>query len=376
MRAEVIRASELSREDIALWRDLQESNQSLRSAFFTPCFTQTIAAVRDDVRVARLRGGSETVGFFPFHACPRGVGRPVGLRLSDFHGVLMRDGSQWNARELVEICGLGSWHFRQVPKSQEPFSELSFASWSSPYVDLTQGFDQWVADRRKAGSDLIPQIRRKARKIEREVGPLRFEWHSDCERVYSQLREWKSDQRRRTGSSDPFRQAWINAAIDRIRHTQDEDFAGVLSALWVGDELAAAHLGVRSKTTLHCWFPTYNAAYSRYSPGLILMLEMVRACPENGQERFDLGKGDERYKTGLMTGAVEVTEGWVASGLFGRARHGAWYGARRLARSAPLRRVYDIGKRSVRRVRYLFEGDPPSERASSENRRVESSHRD
>jgi CelD/BcsL family acetyltransferase involved in cellulose biosynthesis len=72
----------------------------------------------------------------------------------------------------------------------------------------------------------------------------------------------------------------------------------VLSA---GGRPVAIHFGLRSAATLACWFPSYDVALAKYSPGLMLHLFMVEAAATAGVHRLDLGKGDEEYKTVLGT---------------------------------------------------------------------------
>jgi CelD/BcsL family acetyltransferase involved in cellulose biosynthesis len=62
---------------------------------------------------------------------------------------------------------------------------------------------------------------------------------------------------------------------------------------------------------LHWWFPAYDRKFSQYSPGIILLLRMAQALALDGVRAIDLGKGEARYKSALMTGAVELREGFV-----------------------------------------------------------------
>jgi CelD/BcsL family acetyltransferase involved in cellulose biosynthesis len=52
---------------------------------------------------------------------------------------------------------------------------------------------------------------------------------------------------------------------------------------------------------------------SAYSPGLIHFLKLAEAWPQVGVTRFELGKGDERFKWNLATDSQEMIEGSVAS---------------------------------------------------------------
>jgi CelD/BcsL family acetyltransferase involved in cellulose biosynthesis len=80
---------------------------------------------------------------------------------------------------------------------------------------------------------------------------------------------------------------------------------------------------------LTCWFPAYDPAYARFSPGLLLHLRMAEAAAADGIAYLDLGRGQKQYKDSLKTRELSVSEGWVTR------RHPVAFGHR--ARRAPVR---------------------------------------
>ena len=161
---------------------------------------------------------------------------------------------------------------------------------------------------------------------------MRFEFHADDDRVFQTLLDWKSRQYRRAKHTDILAFRWVVELLDRIRHHQDKAFAGVLSALYFGDRLAAVHLGMRSRNVLHYWLPAYDEELARHGPGLICLLEIIKAAASRGIGRIDLGKGLEPYKTQFMTGATGVAEGTVVCRALPRLMHQIQHGARGLQR--------------------------------------------
>ena len=332
MKITVVPANRLTDADLARWSEMQQADPSLWSPCFRPEFVEAVAALRSDVEVGVLEEPGQVCGFFPFQRGRWKIGRPVGEPLSDFHGVIARAGVAWSAEELVRGCGLNAWRFDHLPADQPPFCSHCRAETPSPWVDLSRGFDAYRQQRERAGSGEVARIERIRRVAERQVGPVRFEFHSTDDRVFDTLLRWKSQQYRRTRYVDVLAFPWVVGLLDRIRRRQGEAFSGLLSALYLGDRLAAVHLGMRSYGVLHYWFPAYDPELGRHSPGLICFLEIAKAAASLGVQRIDLGKGLEPYKTRLMSDASVVAEGSVTCQPVLRAIERAAQGGRRLAR--------------------------------------------
>ena len=148
-------------------------------------------------------------------------------------------------------------------------------------------------------------------KAAREIGPLRFETHTTDWEVFQTLIDWKSAQYRRSKIVDSFSFGWKGAILERIIQDSTDALGGMLSTLYFGDHLAAVYLNLRSYGTLHGWFPAYNRAFYPYSPGSILLVELVKSAESLGICHVHLGKGQETYKTGFASSAVSVAEGSV-----------------------------------------------------------------
>ncbi|MCX7592526.1 MAG: GNAT family N-acetyltransferase [Fischerella sp.] len=317
MRVTVIPGKSLTSEHSLLWSSFQQANSELSSPFFCPEFTSAIAAVRKDVWVGIVEEAGKIVGFFPFQRRKiRSLGYPIGGRLCDYQGLVIKPDVTWDAAELIHGCGLKIWKFDHLIGSQLPFHKFHRYKTHSPVISLSDGYNAYDLEQRakpnwKARSNWIQEVSRKARKIEREVGPLRFQAHVADTALLRLLMRWKSDQYRRTGAFDCFAVDWIVRVVERIHATQQKNFAGVLSALYVGDEVAALHFSMRSQSVWHSWFPSYDRKFEKYSPGLILLLKMVESAQTLGLQTIDLGKGGESYKQRVANAAVPLAEGSV-----------------------------------------------------------------
>lgn len=169
------------------------------------------------------------------------------------------------------------------------------------------------------------------------------------------LMDWKSAQYRRTGRSDRFAHPWITHLVQQLFHTRSEQFAGILSVLYADGRPVAGHFGLRSGRVLACWFPAYDPAFSKYSPGLILHLRMAEAAAADGIAYLDLGRGQKEYKDSLKTRELAVSEGWVTR------RHPIAIGHR--ARRAPVRAL----RNAVLARPELFEAGRQDPQADGQN---------
>lgn len=347
----LVEARDLSEEDLAIWSDIQRNSPALDSPFFRPEFTQVVTSVRDEVEVGILHKEDRPVGFFPFHRTREGVAHAVARRLSDLHGVVVAERTSWSAEKLLDGCGLRAWYFDHLIQAQSAMQPFHWRLLESPYLDLREGFEAYAEDLRERGSRQLPQVLRKARKLEREVGPLRLEFHAESDQAFESLRKWKAEQYRRTRRLNIFEYDWVIELLDRMRRTQAAEFGGVFSVLYAGDRIAAVHLGIRSQRVLHWWFPSYSQELAQYSPGLILLVELAKVCQRLGIGRIDLGRGDERYKASLSNGAFRIAEGAVDRRRVTRAVWWTWHACKEGARNSRFRPVLEVPLNVSRRFR-------------------------
>lgn len=351
MRAvEVLRPRDLKDDHWTAWANLQVGNPHFDSAFYAPDLAWLVSTVRDDVEVAIMSDGGEPVGFFPFLRSSNGMGRPVAGRLTEFQGPITRAGLDWDLADLIGRTRLQAWYFDHLPPAQLGYVAHGWNRIDSPYADLTRGFEAYEAELRQRGQT-VSQVRRKERKLAREVGPLRFVMHTTDKRVFEFLLAWKSDQYERTRRLQIFNYPWTGRLLDAVRRHQNVRFGGVMSALYAGDELAAVHLGIRTSQVLHIWFPTYTRALEQYSPGLILLLHLAERAAADGVQRIDFGSGDERYKQQFKSGDIPVLIGAVDFRVARASVRRGWYTVNQWVRRSPYREYLEIPLNATRRYR-------------------------
>jgi CelD/BcsL family acetyltransferase involved in cellulose biosynthesis len=320
MKYTVIPACKLTPNLNARWDKIQKTVPALASPYFRPEFTHAVASVRDDVFVGLLENKGRIDLFFPFHR-KLGVARPIGLGLSDYHGVVATPDAEWSAEGLLRGCKLDRWEYDHLPVDQYHFNKYHVETSDSPIIDVSQGMEAFEASRDKAGRKQLRETQRKSKKLAEEVGPLTFTLHSPSRDILRQLMAWKSQQCQSTGTVDYFAIDWCAKLIERIHETRDHDFGGILCCLHAGETLAAVHFVMYSRYVWHSWFPAYNHVLEEYSPGSILLLKMIEAASERNIRYIDLGKGLSLYKKRVMTGGIPVAEGCLALPSFrNRAR--------------------------------------------------------
>jgi len=343
-------AAELTDVELDAWSRLQRDNPDLGNPFFRPEFTQAVAAVRDDVEVAVFLEDAQPVGFFPFQRQRERKGLPVGGPLSNCHGVIISPQTEWSVEDLMRACRLSRWDFDQLPIAQSQFTTHHWTQQESRFIDLSNGFEAYLTERRSQAAKHIAKIFSRGRKLEREVGPVRLERHTPDRRLLHRLIQWKSAQYRQSRLLDIFSLDWTTRLLEHLFDHPTGELESLLSVLFVGDEPAAISFGLQAGGTFHGWFTSYDHRFAKYGPGILMMLELARSLGETGTHRMVLGTGNEDYKRRLATASVPVAKGSVVLDRIARSLHRRWYETCAWAKSSPLRKPALMPVRWIRSI--------------------------
>jgi CelD/BcsL family acetyltransferase involved in cellulose biosynthesis len=311
VQTRVLRPGELGHAERDAWDGFLRGDPSLASPFLTPEFAAAVDLARDDARLAVVEEGGEPVAFLAFSSSDDGTGAPIGATICDAQALVAGERFAWDPPELVRAAGLTSWSFDHLVATQEPFAPFHRELHSSPLVDLRDGHDAYLASVRASSKDVLAQVARRRRKLGREVGDVVVEWRTTDDAVLDTLFAWKSAQYRQTGVWDRFDQPWIVDVVRALAATTSDGLTGVVSTLRAGDHLVAVHFGLLGRDRLIWWFPAYDATFGSYSPGLILLLDLVSEAAARGLAFVDLGRGEHHYKLRVANGAYDVAEGSV-----------------------------------------------------------------
>lgn len=351
LRIELLRPSSLTAYHWERWSEIQAAEPALDSPYFRPEFTQAVAAVRRDVEIAVLLGGTEAVGFFPFQRGPLNIGKPVGGKLSDYQGVIARGETRVDAAQLLRACRLAGWDFDHLVTTQPSFEPFALARGDSLYLDLSEGFEAYAAQRRAAGSDELKNVGRKMRKCEREQGAITFEMSCDDGAVLDLLMQWKSAQYEQNGLADIFAFPWTAALLKNIQRNPSSRFSGLLTVLRLAGRPISILFSLRAGAVVHGWIFAYDKDLAPYSPGSILLLKMAEAAQQHGIAKIDLGKGSERYKQSMASAATPLWEGTVGRSSPALWLRSGWRTARDWVSRSPLAGVSQVPAKALQPIR-------------------------
>nr|WP_244291422.1 GNAT family N-acetyltransferase [Streptomyces subrutilus] len=311
----------MSPADLRLWSALRARTAPVANPFMSPEFSQAVGRVRPGARVAVVRQDGEPAGFFPFERGRWGRGRAIGLGVSDCQGAVLHPDVHVDPHQLLRASRLSVWEFNHLESGQNLFLPFATGRYASPVIDLSGGYTHYENLLRTRSRTFLKSTRAQERRLARRIGPLRFVFDERNPTALRTLVAWKSAQYRRTGRRDRFAQEWINNLVHILAATDTPGCSGLLSALYAGERLVAAHFGLRSRTVLSYWFPAYDRDVAPFSPGLVLHLRIIEAAAAAGIDLLDLGRGDASYKDHLKTRELTVHEGALLRRSPGAALH-------------------------------------------------------
>lgn len=164
----------------------------------------------------------------------------------------------------------------------------------SPYVDWKKHgtWDAFEAEWKTRAIAKSNDSPRQRRRLAKDLGELQFVLNDARPHVFERCLSWKSAQYKATGLQDMFADARNVALFHGLR----ERGVLVVSSLSAGDTLLAVHLGSSHQGRLGWWVPAYDAQWSKFSPGRLLLEDLLKASHERGDIEFDFLIGDEAYK--------------------------------------------------------------------------------
>ena len=295
--------------------ELWQAYMALRNArsiyddpFFDPDFARLVAEVRSDTRFGFAIEAGETIGVWALHLRPGNWARPIGGPFSDWHGPILKQGSALSAAAFLsglDISGMTT--FAMMPQDADLSAGLTRVG--ANMTDLSMGWDDFIQQQQKLWPKHFKKMRRLYRNVERDFSSHTFNWDDTSETSYQRLIALKRDQFARTGYHDVLKPEWVRGLLDRLRSYQGPRMRLRLVSLFYDDAHAASELNLQSDKVLHGWLTGFERDLGQYSPGNMLVQEMLPHLPAEGLLTYDAGPGLDHYKRHYANLQVPIDSG-------------------------------------------------------------------
>jgi CelD/BcsL family acetyltransferase involved in cellulose biosynthesis len=300
----VVPATELAHDLKDKWCRVQEANPNLLGPCFRPELCSAVARFHPDIFVAVLEDGGGGIGFMPFLRLRKWrIAKPVPL--CDYQAIIGEGDRHWDIPRLLRASRLVAWDFHHLVGLDVASSGAGRTIYDpAPRVNLAGGFEAYLQSLKSEGKSLRKALSQR-RLIERDLGSVRFEPFCKDVGVLHAILRWKAD---RYNNGRPIA-GWVVGVLEHLLQVNGPSFSGVLSAVYAGNSLLAAHFGLRCNGILHYWFPGFNPAYAKYSPGWVLIHEFLTNMDVFACRTLDFGPGGEQYKRYLANAHLPTTGG-------------------------------------------------------------------
>jgi CelD/BcsL family acetyltransferase involved in cellulose biosynthesis len=189
--------------------------------------------------------------------------------------------SPWPAALRVDWPARRSpWHHREPPTP-------------SPFVELDEDFDAWLASR---SSNFRQQMRRSRRKLDKDG--FTFRVASTADEIKADLADFERLHNARwdfRGGSTALTPGTLDMLAEAGRELVDRDRFTLLSLERDG-RVISSHLFVAAGDEISYWNGGFDVDFGSYKPSMVALVEALRVGIEQGRRRFDLGPGPQAYK--------------------------------------------------------------------------------
>lgn len=178
-------------------------------------------------------------------------------------------------------------------------------------------------------------FRRCSRRLD-EMSPLDFHVHVSTEspppHVVDSFVKDKVSWCRRRNKSGLFDHPGVGEFFRTMATGEAARNRLFLTWLTCGDDIAATILGLRHRDILHLPFWTYDDRFARYSPGNVLMVNVIQWAIDEGFRRIDFRQGKSSFKVKYANETRSCDEYTFAPSLPGRLVEAGFIGTRALWR--------------------------------------------
>lgn len=226
---------------------------------------------------------------------------------------------------LVLLNQPATWQGETNPMLQAPHR----ASASRAYAgELQSDFETLLKER--MGSNSRKKLRQKERQLA-ALGPVAFQrarTPAEINRVLEAFFQQKAARMREQGLSNAFDATGVKEFTRAAAHETDPDTGELVIELYaasVGDAIIATFGGIVADGHFSGMFNSIaGAEFRNYSPGELLLANVIRMCCERGLDKFDLGIGDAAYKQVYCKDAEALYDSVIPISAAGRIAAPLW----------------------------------------------------
>ncbi|WP_300531414.1 GNAT family N-acetyltransferase [Maricaulis sp.] len=350
LSAHLVSIDKLSPRERQYWRGFCEENPALASPYFTLEFAEHCALARRDTRVLAISQNGTPFAFLPLHVSRTGLFRPLGGPMGDHHGLISNEGDL-DIRQAFKLARLGGvFSFSGALASQPGFARLGDGSEPSWVCDMSAGFEAYWDGRHQAEAKAMRNLRARERKLTQAGHDIVYRIDDRRVDALDWLVATKRAQYAATGATDVFKARWARSLTYSLMMDRSDALGGILSTMEIDGQLAAAHFGMRSASVLHYWFPVYDPAYSKYSPGLMLFRELLRETSQDGIREAHLGPGSYDFKKRFANASFEIAQGCACNLSLTGAALRLGRGIDRMAQALPIGPLSELPGKAMRRL--------------------------
>ncbi len=312
LTANVIAASELTGSLAMRWESIRSRSTAFATPFQSSRFVQTVGSLRSRAKVAVFLRCGDAIGFLPFESLDAHTIEPIGKAYNDAHGILCDPSQPIDYLDALRTLGVKCYRFHALSGPSVGADGFILGMVPSFLANLeahSEGYVNYL----EATRETIYKQRRKTKKLVRDLGPLRLELDCHDHNELEKLISLKRSQYQRSYIFDLLGIDWPQQMLRTLWQDRNQACRGLLSVLYAGDTMVAAHYGLLERGILHYWFPVFDPAYHQYSPGTAIFLEIANQADRLGIKKIDLGYGDQPYKHKFVDTITHAPYGCVST---------------------------------------------------------------
>jgi CelD/BcsL family acetyltransferase involved in cellulose biosynthesis len=319
--------SEFNEKPEALWTKFE------KSAIMTPFqsyawLSQWQKTVGDPLlsvrpKIVHLHDEGQTFAIFPF-----GIRKKYGVKILDWLGGNQADYmgpllsprfhdeyfSDYNLFQAIK-SGLEGFDLMQFQKQKIDtifilknmgFPLIETVDTNAYKASLPATWDEYLLKIKKR---IISDSLRQRRRL-KKIGEIKFLIADSKEtklEVIRAMMKQKSKQYRDSGAWDMLSINEYQLFFNSLADFSSEIIKVHCAALKVDDSIIATHVGIIYNDTFYYLMPAHETgSWKRYSPGRILLLELLKWSIKNGLKYYDFTIGNESYKKDWCDNQLEL----------------------------------------------------------------------